>query len=198
MRQIVLDTETTGLSPAQGHRVIEIGGIELIDRRMTGRDFHCFLHPDREIDEAAERVHGISLADLETAPRFAEVAEEFLAFVAGELVAETEVAFEDNGAYSLFLPEGDVTVIAVAEGTAGPPPAPYTQTVTDTGSVAQLTHDFDLSLLALWNGDLKLIKVLVRLRETPGFVLLTLRLAVRKRADELLFEVYIVSGVERM
>ena len=113
MRQIVLDTETTGLSPAQGHRVIEIGGIELIDRRMTGRDFHCFLHPDREIDEAAERVHGISLADLETAPRFAEVAEEFLAFVAGaELVihnAEFDVGFLEHELQLMGHPQPRMT-----------------------------------------------------------------------------------------
>jgi len=113
MRQIVLDTETTGLSPAQGHRVIEIGGIELIDRRMTGRDFHCFLHPDREIDEAAERVHGISLADLETAPRFAEVAEEFLAFVAGaELVihnAEFDVGFLEHELQLMGHPQPKMT-----------------------------------------------------------------------------------------
>ena len=66
MRQIVLDTETTGLSPAQGHRVIEIGCLELIDRRLTGREIHCFLHPDREIEEAAQQVHGISLEDLQS------------------------------------------------------------------------------------------------------------------------------------
>jgi len=100
MRQIVLDTETTGLSPSQGHRVIEIGCLELVDRRLTGREYHCFLHPDREIDEAAQRVHGISLDDLETAPRFAEIAEEFLAFVSGaELVihnAEFDVGFLEH------------------------------------------------------------------------------------------------------
>ncbi|MGI9201046.1 MAG: DNA polymerase III subunit epsilon [Woeseiaceae bacterium] len=100
MRQIVLDTETTGLSPSQGHRVIEIGCLELVDRRLTGREYHCFLHPDREIDEAAQRVHGISLDDLDTAPRFAEVAEEFLAFVTGaELVihnAEFDVGFLEH------------------------------------------------------------------------------------------------------
>jgi DNA polymerase-3 subunit epsilon len=81
MRQIVLDTETTGLSPAKGHRVIEIGCLELVNRRLTGREFHRFLNPDRDIDEGAERVHGISRADLEDAPRFAEVAEEFLIFI---------------------------------------------------------------------------------------------------------------------
>ena len=57
MRQIVLDTETTGLSTAQGHRVIEIGCIELVNRRITGREYHRFLDPERDIDEGAERVH---------------------------------------------------------------------------------------------------------------------------------------------
>jgi DNA polymerase-3 subunit epsilon len=81
MRQIVLDTETTGLSTAQGHRIIEIGCLELVNRRLTGREFHRFLNPDRDIDEGAERVHGISRADLETEPRFSEVVDEFLAFI---------------------------------------------------------------------------------------------------------------------
>jgi DNA polymerase-3 subunit epsilon len=100
MRQIVLDTETTGLSPSQGHRVIEIGCLELVDRRLTGREFHCFLHPDRQIDEAAQRVHGISLDDLETAPRFAEIADEFIEFIAdAELVihnADFDVGFLEH------------------------------------------------------------------------------------------------------
>ena len=81
MRQVVLDTETTGLSTAQRHRVIEIGCVELKNRRLTGREFHRFLNPDRDIDEGAERVHGISRADLETEPRFPEIVDEFLAFI---------------------------------------------------------------------------------------------------------------------
>ncbi len=81
MRQIVLDTETTGLSTAQGHRIIEIGCLELVNRRLTGREFHRFLNPERDIDEGAERVHGISRADLETEPRFSDIAHEFLAFI---------------------------------------------------------------------------------------------------------------------
>ena len=97
MRQIVLDTETTGLSTSQGHRIIEIGCIELVNRRPTGREFHRFLNPDREIDEGAEAVHGISRADLDTAPRFPEVVDELLDFVKGsELVihnAEFDVGF---------------------------------------------------------------------------------------------------------
>lgn len=83
MRQIVLDTETTGLSAEQGHRIIEIGCLEMVNRRLTGRDYHRFLNPDRDIDEGAERVHGISRADLETEPRFHEIAEEFLDFIQG-------------------------------------------------------------------------------------------------------------------
>ena len=97
MRQIILDTETTGLSTAQGHRIIEIGCIELVNRRMTGREYHRFVNPEREIDEGAERVHGISLADLETQPRFRDVADELLEFISGaELVihnAEFDVGF---------------------------------------------------------------------------------------------------------
>jgi len=81
MRQIVLDTETTGLSTAQGHRIIEIGCLELENRRLTGRDFHRFLNPERDIDQGAEAVHGISRADLESEPRFADIADEFLAFI---------------------------------------------------------------------------------------------------------------------
>jgi DNA polymerase-3 subunit epsilon len=97
MRQIVLDTETTGLSTAQGHRIIEIGAIELVNRRITGRDFHRFLNPERDIDEGAEAVHGISREDLETAPLFREVVDEFIDFIRGaELVihnAEFDVGF---------------------------------------------------------------------------------------------------------
>ena len=100
MRQVVLDTETTGLSHAQGHRIIEIGCLELVDRRLTGRDFHRFLNPDRDIDEGAERVHGISRADLETEPRFPEVVDDFLAFIKGaELIihnASFDVGFLDH------------------------------------------------------------------------------------------------------
>ncbi|MES3006363.1 MAG: DNA polymerase III subunit epsilon [Pseudomonadota bacterium] len=87
MRQIVLDTETTGLDPGQGHRVIEIGCIEIDNRRLTGRHFHCYLNPDREIDEGAVQVHGITSAFLADKPRFNQLADDFLHFVAGaELV----------------------------------------------------------------------------------------------------------------
>jgi len=83
MRQIVLDTETTGLDPARGHRVIEIGGVELVDRRLTGQHFHQYLQPDREIDEGALAVHGITLDFLADKPRFVEVAESFIDYIKG-------------------------------------------------------------------------------------------------------------------
>ena len=100
MRQVVLDTETTGLSTSHGHRIIEIGCLELIDRRLTGREFHRFLNPDRDIDEGAEAVHGISRADLENEPRFPEIADDLLAFLQGaELIihnAEFDIGFLEH------------------------------------------------------------------------------------------------------
>jgi DNA polymerase-3 subunit epsilon len=87
MRQVVLDTETTGLEPEQGHRIIEIGCVELVDRRPTGRNFHQYLQPDREIDSRAEEVHGISNAFLADKPRFADVVADLIAYLDGaELV----------------------------------------------------------------------------------------------------------------
>lgn len=87
MRQIVLDTETTGLDPRQGHRIIEIACLELVNRRLTGRHLHKYVNPEREIDAGAAAVHGITLDFLADKPRFADVAEEFLEFITGaELV----------------------------------------------------------------------------------------------------------------
>jgi DNA polymerase III subunit epsilon len=99
MRQIVLDTETTGLEPELGHRIIEIGCVELVNRRPTGRTFHKYLNPERAIDEGALAVHGITRADLDGKPKFAEIVEELLLFISGaELVihnAAFDVAFLD-------------------------------------------------------------------------------------------------------
>lgn len=87
MRQVFLDTETTGLYPAQGHRIIEIAAVEAINRRVTSNHFHVYLNPDREIDAAAQEVHGITLEFLQDKPRFADIVSEFLDFVAdAELV----------------------------------------------------------------------------------------------------------------
>ena len=100
MKQIVLDTETTGLEVSKGHRVIEIGCVELDNRRQTGKIFHKLVQPDREIDPAAEDVHGISKEKLADAPRFTEIADEFIEFISGaELIihnADFDVGFLDN------------------------------------------------------------------------------------------------------
>lgn len=83
MRQLILDTETTGLYPEQGHRIIELAGLELVDRRPTGRTVHFYIDPEREVDEAAAEVHGMTWDDLKGKPRFAEVAAEFVLFARG-------------------------------------------------------------------------------------------------------------------
>jgi len=82
-RQIILDTETTGLEPQQGHRIIEIGCVELINRKLTGRHFHHYINPQRDIDEGAQAVHGISAEFLADKPLFAHLAEAFFEFVKG-------------------------------------------------------------------------------------------------------------------
>jgi DNA polymerase-3 subunit epsilon len=87
MRQIILDTETTGLEPSQGHRIIEIGCVEMVNRRLTGRTFHRYLNPDREIDDGAIEVHGITNEMLKDKPRFPDVVDDLLEFIDGaELV----------------------------------------------------------------------------------------------------------------
>jgi len=83
MRQIVLDTETTGLEPSEGHRIIEIGCVEIVNRRLTGNRLHEYLQPDREIDPRAIEVHGISNEFLLGKPRFGDVVDRFLEFVDG-------------------------------------------------------------------------------------------------------------------
>ena len=99
MRQIVLDTETTGLDPGLGHRVIELAGVELINRRLTGNHFHRCLNPERDSDPGALQVHGLTTEFLQDKPKFPEVVEEFIQFVAGsELIihnAPFDVAFLD-------------------------------------------------------------------------------------------------------
>ena len=99
MRQVFLDTETTGLEPELGHRIIEIGGVEMVNRRLTGRRLHHYLQPDREIDDGAFEVHGISREFLQDKPRFADVHADILEFIAGAEViihnAPFDVAFLD-------------------------------------------------------------------------------------------------------
>lgn len=109
MRQIVLDTETTGLEPELGHRIIEIGCVEIVNRRRTGRTFHRYLRPDRDIDPGAVQVHGITNEFLAEQPRFVDVVEAFLEFVHGaELIihnAAFDVSFLDAELARLPAPE---------------------------------------------------------------------------------------------
>ena len=98
-RQVVLDTETTGLNAKLGDRIIEIGCVEILSRRLSERHFHTYLNPQRDVDLGATRVHGLTLEDLRAKPKFADVAREFLDFIAGaELIihnAEFDVEFLD-------------------------------------------------------------------------------------------------------
>lgn len=100
MRQIVLDTETTGLDPGQGHRIIEIGCVELVDRKLTGRHYHQYINPDREVEAGAIEVHGITNDMLKDKPLFAQIADDFLDFIRGaELVihnAPFDIGFLDS------------------------------------------------------------------------------------------------------
>lgn len=83
IRQVVLDTETTGIEASKGHRIIEIGCVEMVNRRLTGNNLHLYLNPEREVDEGAARVHGMTWDDLRDKPVFADEVERFLAFVKG-------------------------------------------------------------------------------------------------------------------
>ncbi len=116
MRQIVLDTETTGLEPRLGHRIIEIGCVEVIDRRVTGNRYHQYINPEREIDEGAEEVHGISTAFLADKPVFADIVDDFLSFIKGaELVihnAPFDVGFIDHELDLLNQPHNHVENIS--------------------------------------------------------------------------------------
>lgn len=94
MREVVLDTETTGIEVREGHRIIEIGCVELLDRRLTGRHFHVYINPEREVEEGAFQVHGISDEFLADKPLFAEIADEFMDFIRGAQLVIHNAAFD--------------------------------------------------------------------------------------------------------
>ena len=108
MRHIILDTETTGLDPKQGHRVIEIAGVEVVDRRLTGRSIHFYVNPEREIDGGATDVHGLTWEMLRDKPRFADIAPDFIDFTRGALWiihnAPFDLAFLEEELARLALP----------------------------------------------------------------------------------------------
>jgi len=94
MRQIVLDTETTGLEVSHGHRIIEVAAVEIVNRRLTRRTFHRYVNPGRDIDPGAQEVHGLSREFLQDKPAFADVAEDFLEFVRGAELIIHNAAFD--------------------------------------------------------------------------------------------------------
>ena len=128
MRQIFLDTETTGLLPEEGHRVIEIGCIEMINRRITGNNLHWYLNPERDIDVAASEIHGITLDQLQDKPRFTDIAQQFVDFVAG-----AEIIIH-NAAFDMGFLESEL-------GRANRQPLrPQLANVVDTYQMAKLLH----------------------------------------------------------
>ena len=98
-RQIILDTETTGLEPRLGHRIIEVAGVEMVNRRLTGRHFHCYINPGRDSDEGALQVHGLTTEFLSDKPKFAEIVDDLLEYITGaELIihnAPFDIGFLD-------------------------------------------------------------------------------------------------------
>jgi len=94
MRQIVLDTETTGIDPAEGHRIIEIGCVELMERQLTGRNYHVYINPEREVEAEAITVHGITNEFLTDKPKFSEIADEFFEFIKGAELVIHNAAFD--------------------------------------------------------------------------------------------------------
>ena len=113
MKQVVLDTETTGLDPTQGHRIIEIGCVEIEDRKLTGRNFQAYLNPGRDIDEAAIEVHGLTSEFLNDKPKFSEIYKEFCEFIRGTEViihnAPFDTAFIDSEMSRLRLNKNKLT-----------------------------------------------------------------------------------------
>ena len=116
MRQIVLDTETTGLDPRQGHKIIEIGALELVDRQLTGRQFHVYINPERDIEAGALEVHGITEEFLRDKPVFADVVEDLLEFVdGGEMVihnAPFDIGFIDSELVQIGHEHASITNVA--------------------------------------------------------------------------------------
>ncbi len=119
MRQVFLDTETTGLEHKQGHRVIEVAGVEVINRRVTNRHYHRYINPEREVDAGAQEVHGLSSDFLQDKPLFAEIANDLVEFIAdAELImhnAPFDVGFLNSEFARLSLPHVEEVVGSVTD-----------------------------------------------------------------------------------
>jgi len=139
MRQIVLDTETTGLDPAEGHRIIEIGCIEVLNRRRTDNGYHQYINPGREIDSAAIEIHGITNEFLADKPRFADIAPDFLAFIKGaELIIH-------NAAFDVGFINHELTRMVADQAENGTPPpelmkVDYLCKIVDSLALARSLH----------------------------------------------------------
>jgi len=127
MRQIILDTETTGLEPKLGHRIIELGAVEMINRRLTGNRFHHYLNPEREIDAGAQQVHGISLEFLQDKPLFRDIVADFLIFI-----GEAELIIH-NAPFDLGFLNRELDLLALE-------PVNTRCSVTDTLKMAKELH----------------------------------------------------------
>ncbi len=130
MREIVLDTETTGLDPDEGHRIVEIGALELINHVPTGRVFHSYLNPERDMPADALQVHGLSTAFLRDQPLFAEVAEDFLAFLDGDDAAAPARLVIHNAAFDVAFLNAELTRLNLEPVDAG-------RTIVDTLQLAR-------------------------------------------------------------
>jgi DNA polymerase-3 subunit epsilon len=126
MREIVLDTETTGLDPKQGHRLIEIGGIEIFNRIPTGREFHRFINPERDVPAEAQKIHGITTESLVSKPLFRDVVREFLAFIGDDTLVIHNAQF-------------DITFLNHELQLAGEKPLSF-ERVVDTLAIARRRH----------------------------------------------------------
>ncbi len=133
MRQVVLDTETTGLETERGHRIIEIGAVELLDRRHSGRRFHKYVNPQRDIDEGAQEVHGISAEFLEDKPRIGDIWTEFLEFIDGaELIIH-------NAPFDIGFLNAEIRHVAAA-GVETPQTIEQICQITDSLALARHKH----------------------------------------------------------
>ena len=133
MRLIVLDTETTGLEPKQGHRLIEVGALEMVNRRLTGKSFHEYVHPQRDIPMEAQAVHGISEEFLQDKPLFSAIADDFIEFIRGaELIIH-------NAPFDLGFLDNELAIVGKKSGRRFPKIAEIC-TITDSLKLARQKH----------------------------------------------------------